>query len=49
MPVLLFIAAAVEGGGSVDLKTLLASPVDLTVYSPDRKTGDRARALHGKG
>ena len=37
LPALLFMNGLSRAGGSVDLKTLLASPVDLTVYSPDRK------------
>ncbi len=38
MPALLFMNGLSKAGVSVDLKAMLASPVDLTVYSPDRKS-----------
>ena len=37
LPTLVLLSSPSAAGVSVDLKGLLASPVDLTVYSPDRK------------
>lgn len=38
VPTLLLLSGKSRAAAAVDLKAMLASPVDLTVYSPDRKT-----------
>lgn len=38
MPVLLYVRGESRAAAAVNLQEMLASPIDLTVYSPDRKT-----------